>query len=143
MDEIYHLFRQFSLRQLVQNTDDGFRLKPNRDGSIERMGREVVLVHGLWPENNRTRKIKKLTSKRERARRTSSKENPVSYKNKSRKGPAHRFSNCNEKIIGLFVERREGLEEDASIGTCPEWPIRVVGLQLKLSEIPFVDFPLA
>ena len=45
---------------------------------------------------------------------------------------------ADEEIVSLFVERREGLEEDAAVGARPERTARVIHLQLELREIPLL-----
>ena len=52
--------------------------------------------------------------------------------------PAHRLRDGDEEIVSLFVQRREGLEEDAAVGASPERTARVIHLQLELREIPLL-----
>lgn len=53
-------------------------------------------------------------------------------------GPAYRFGDGDEEIVGLLVKRREGLEEDAAVCARPQRPVHVIWLELELGEVPLL-----
>ena len=57
--------------------------------------------------------------------------------------PADRLCDDNEVIVGLLVEREEGLQKDTVIGTGPKRPVHVIRLQLRLGKIHLLNLPLA
>lgn len=49
MNEINHLLGQLGLGELIQHSNDGLCLQPHRHRGVERMRRQIVLVHRLRP----------------------------------------------------------------------------------------------